>query len=126
MLAVALFDGNVVNVDFVRVEVRGPGSFTWYGRVRDYDRSDVVITVVDGMVAGGIGLASARNGQARSYQLQAIDAGRQLLQELDPALMPPEHPPDGRGTPPWLDVRRGAGKRCPSRQRRVRRHHDRL
>jgi len=99
-LALALFDGEVIAVDFVRIDVRGPGNFTWYGRVRDYDRSDVVLTVVDGRVAGGIGLASMRDGQAHSYLLNPVDESHQVLQELDPALMPPEHPPGWTGELP--------------------------
>jgi hypothetical protein len=99
-LGIALFDDDTITVDFVRIEVRGPGNFTWYGRVRDYDRSDVVLSVVDGAVAGGIGLASSRAGQARTYRLHSLRNGGQLLQELDPAQMPPDHPPGWTGVPP--------------------------
>jgi len=99
-VATTLFDGEQVLVDLVRVEVRGSNNYTWYGRVRDYDRSDVVLTVVNGQISGGIGLASSSSGQAKSYELQDLGNGQQLLQELDPALLPPEHPPGWTGEPP--------------------------
>ena len=101
-LALELFDGNVVALDRVRIESRAPGNYTWYGKVRGHPRNDVVLTVVDGYLAGSI---TAHDPDARAfakYALASAPDGTVWLRQIDTAAFPPDHPPgsERREAPP--------------------------
>ena len=92
-LAVELFDGRFVTLDRARVEVRAPGNYTWYGRVRGFGRSDAVLTVVNGYVAGSIVVVDIEARTTAAFDLLTGPDGATWLRELDPAGFPPDHPP---------------------------------
>src|SRR4051812_2208632 len=43
-LAVPLFDGETIVIERTRVDERGPGNYTWTGRVRGHAQSDALLT----------------------------------------------------------------------------------
>ena len=92
-IGVELFDGMIVVVDFVRIDRRGPGNYTWHGRVDGYDKSEAVLTVVDGKIAGTISLVDSAARIAATYQLQTNRDGTQSLRQIDPSGFPTDHPP---------------------------------
>ena len=92
-IGVELFDGMIVVVDFVRIDRRGPGNYTWHGRVDGYDKSEAVLTVVDGNIAGTISLVDSAARIAATYQLQTNRDGTQSLRQIDPSGFPTDHPP---------------------------------
>ena len=91
-IGVELFDGRLETLDLVRIEQRGGGNFTWHGRVRGYDKSEAVLTVVDGMIAGTISLVDSGARIAANYQLLSNRDGSQSLHEIDPGGFPHDHP----------------------------------
>jgi hypothetical protein len=91
-IGVELFDGKIVTVDLVRIERRGAGNYTWHGRVEGYDKSEAVLTVVDGMMAGSISLVDNGARTAASYQLLSNRDGSQALRQLNPSGFPADHP----------------------------------
>ncbi|MFO1315562.1 MAG: M12 family metallo-peptidase [Burkholderiales bacterium] len=101
-VGVELFDGRVVTLDRTRVEVRASGNYTWYGRVRGLGRSDAVLTVVDGHIAGSIVAVDANAGSTTAYELISGPDGATWLRQIDPAGFPPEHPngSEGLAAPP--------------------------
>src|SRR5262245_34245112 len=100
-LGLELFDGQVVALDRVRVEARAPGNYTWYGRVRGNARTDVVLTVVNGYVAGSITVEDPAARRFARYELASAPDGTAWLREIDPAAFPPDHPPgEPRIAPP--------------------------
>ncbi len=96
-LGVELFDGQIVTLERAGIEQRAPGNYTWQGRVRGYERSEAVLTVVDGQIAGTIVVVDAGLRSADTYQLQSRPGGTQSLRRLDPAGFPPDHPPGSEG-----------------------------
>lgn len=91
-IGVELFDGMVVVLDFVRVDRRGPGDYTWHGRVEGYDRSEAVLTVIDGHIAGTLSLVDSGARIAATYQLQTNRDGTQSLRQIDQSGFPTDHP----------------------------------
>ena len=92
-IGVELFDGMIVVVDFVRIDRRGPGNYTWHGRVDGYDKSEAVLTVVDGNIAGTISLVDSAARITATYQLQTNRDGTQSLRQIDQSGFPTDHPP---------------------------------
>ena len=92
-VGIELFDGQVVTLERGRIDQRGPGNYTWHGRVRGYDRGEAVLTVVDGHIAGTIVLVDSAVRSAETYQLQSGPDGAPSLRRLDPSGFPPDHPP---------------------------------
>jgi hypothetical protein len=82
-----------VVVDFVRIDRRGPNNYTWHGRVDGYDKSEAVLTVVDGNIAGTISLVDSAARIAATYQLQTNRDGSQSLRQIDQSGFPTDHPP---------------------------------
>ncbi len=91
-LGVELFDGVIVTLDLDRIEKRGPGNFTWTGRVRGYDRSQAILTVVNGQIAGTITLSDTAARTTATYQIQSDPNGTQSLRQLNPSGFPADHP----------------------------------
>ncbi len=94
-LGVELFDGVIVTLERVRIEARAPGNYTWYGRVRGFARSDAVLTVVDGYIAGAIVVVDEGARTSATYELVSDPGGTVWLRQLDPAGFPPDHPSGG-------------------------------
>src|SRR5262245_19788183 len=55
-IEVELFDGKVVTLERERVEPRGRGNYTWYGKIQGQDTGQAILTVVKGKIAGSITL----------------------------------------------------------------------
>src|SRR4051812_10617785 len=53
-LSIETFDGRTLIVDQERRDQRSATNYTWYGTVRGYAKSRVILTVVDGQMAGSI------------------------------------------------------------------------
>ena len=64
-IGVELFDGQVLTLDLDRVEQRGPGNYTWYGRIPGQNTGHAILTVVNGQMAGSIVLfdSGVRSGR---------------------------------------------------------------
>lgn len=92
-IGVELFDGNVVLLDVNRVERRASGDFTWYGRVEGQDRSQAVLTVIDGKIAGTITLSDSEARINEQYQLLSERDGSQSLRRINQDGFPSDHPP---------------------------------
>ena len=97
ILGVELFDGQVVTLERGRIEARAPGNYTWYGKVRGYAHGDVVLTVVDGQIAGSIVVVDTGVRASTTFELLSVAGGTQWLRQLDPAGFPPDHPPGVNG-----------------------------
>ena len=91
-LDVELFDGEIVTLDLERIENRGPGNFTWNGRVRGRDRSQAILTVVNGQMAGTITLSDTAARTSATYQIQTDRSGGHSLRRLNPSGFPSDHP----------------------------------
>jgi hypothetical protein len=107
-LGVELFDGQTVTIAKNRIERRGARNYTWHGRIPGHPDGFALITVVDGQVSGTIELGdTARGGRAR-YRVQSTSDGLTLLQEIDPAGFPADHPAGAEALAPAADVKAGA------------------
>ena len=89
-LAVDLFDGASVTLTPDRLERRAEGNYTWHGNVRGHPGGFALITVVGGRVSGMIDLGDGARGSR--FQLQSTADGLTLLQQLDGAAFPEDHP----------------------------------
>jgi len=94
-IGVELFDGVIVILELVRIERRGAGNYTWHGRVRGYEGSEAVLTVVDGEMAGTIALLDVAARTLANYELLSNRDGSQSLRQIDQSGFPPEHPSGG-------------------------------
>ena len=92
-LDVELFDGRMVTLLRDRVEQRGPGNYTWHGKVEGQDAGGAVLTVVNGRIAGSITLFDQGTRTADSYQIESRADGSLSLRHLNPNGFPPDHPP---------------------------------
>ena len=98
-LGVELFDGQIATIELQQIDRRGAQSYTWYGQVKGYAESQVVLTVVDGQIDGSIlMLDSAKRGGA-VYQIHSAADGSQVLREINQDAFPPDHPSGAAGTP---------------------------
>ncbi|MBP1633059.1 MAG: type domain protein, partial [Acidobacteria bacterium] len=86
-----LFDDTVLTGTRADLETRGPGDFTWVGRVGA--GGTAVVTVQDGAVVGRI--ADPGNG---TFTITPAAEGVHVIAEVDPATYPAEHDvPSGPG-----------------------------
>ncbi len=111
-LGVELFDGQMLTLDPDRVEQRGPNNYTWHGKVRGYARSQAILTVVDGQMAGSITYHDVEARKQRTFQIQSGPGGAQTLREIDPNAFPPDHPPgrENNRVPPQSTIAPAADK----------------
>ncbi|MEE8170329.1 MAG: hypothetical protein V3T70_07255, partial [Phycisphaerae bacterium] len=79
-LALTLFDDTQVNAVAERIIRRGPGRFTWYGRVSGEPGSLVSLTVHDGALAGVV-----RSPATGTYEITSAGAGVHRVRHLDNA-----------------------------------------
>ena len=95
---VDLFDGQQAAIDLDRFENRTASNFTWYGHVRGHSKSHVILTVVDGQMAGSIDFGDVGNHAGGRYQIGSTANGVHVLREINESAFPPDHPP-GAGDP---------------------------
>jgi hypothetical protein len=73
----------VKTVHRVRVERRGAGNLSWFGRTDGEDADDVVVTVVNGSVAAkvgtGDGAVSVNGGRLRKLEGESFTAEKELV-----------------------------------------------
>ena len=98
-LAVTLFDGEMATIEHQQVDQRGPQSYTWYGQVKGYPESQVVLTVVDGQIDGSIMMFDSAARSGAFYQIRSAADGSQSLRLIDQNAFPPDHPSGAAGTP---------------------------
>ena len=91
-IGVELFDGVIVTLDLEQIEQRGPGNFTWNGRVRGYDGGQAILTVVNGQIAGTITMSDPAARTTATYQIQSGADGAHSLRQLNPSGFPSDHP----------------------------------
>ncbi|HEX6138059.1 MAG TPA: M12 family metallo-peptidase, partial [Casimicrobiaceae bacterium] len=99
-LQVELFDGQSVTITRDRLERRGPSDFTWLGKVRGHPNGFALLTVVDGRVSGMIEPGGVGRGARARYQILSSGDGSALLQEIDAAAFPDDHPGGGEAVAP--------------------------
>ena len=92
-LGVELFDGQILTLDMSGVEQRGSNNYTWHGKVRGFDKSQAIITVVDGQVAGTITYYDIGSRKGGTYEIRTGPDGVQTLRQIDPNAFPEDHPP---------------------------------
>ena len=91
-IAVELFDGRVLTLVLDRVEQRGPGNFTWRGKVLGQGASQAILTVVAGQIAGSVVLFDSGTRTGVTYQIQSDANGAASLRLVNPNGFPPDHP----------------------------------
>ncbi len=104
-LTVELFDGVALLADLDRVEIRSAQSYSWFGKVRGLPNSRATLTVVDGILAGNLILLDDWHRLKGSYQVQYVEDGLYLLEELDTSAFPSDHPPGIDLRPPIPPMR---------------------
>jgi len=104
-ISVDLFDADTVTLTPERLERRGEGNYTWHGKLKDHPNGFAMITVVDGNVSGMIELGDNSRGARTRYQLQSTSDGLTLLQEIDSAAFPEDHPATGELVAPVDNVK---------------------
>jgi hypothetical protein len=82
-----LFDDVVLTADVEHYETRGPGSFTWKGRLRGMPAGHATFVATDGVVAGTVFAEGA------VFEVTAAGNGLYDVRELDPAAFPSDDPP---------------------------------
>ena len=83
-ISLALFDGEQIEARLGRLDSRDDDSYSWLGWTPGEDVSDVVLTVVDGVMMGTI----YRDDQ--TFLLRAITRTVYELMEVDVSRLPPE------------------------------------
>ena len=91
-LRVDLFDGQAVSIAKERLERRADADYTWHGRVPGHPQGYALITVVNGQASGTIELGDAGPGARTRYRIETTADGVSLLQQIDAASFPDDHP----------------------------------
>ena len=91
-IRVDLFDGQAVSVTRDRLERRADADYTWHGRLPGHPRGYALITIVNGQVSGTIELGDAGPGARTRYRIETTADGVPLLQQIDAASFPDDHP----------------------------------
>lgn len=91
-LTLEFFDGTSLVIVATKVESRGQGNFTYFGKVRGNPKSEAILTVVGGHLTAMITLQEPR-GQSKAYRVESQPGIGHWLQELDPHAYPADHPP---------------------------------
>ena len=92
-LSVDLFDGVALLADLDRVDIRGAQNYSWFGSVRGLPNSRATLTVVNGILAGNLIVLDDWNRVKGSYQIQSAGDGLYVLEEVNQAAFPADHPP---------------------------------
>jgi hypothetical protein len=91
-VGVELFDGAVAPLDLSLFEQRSPTNYTLHGRIAGSEKSQAVLTVVDGKLAGMVTLVDEGAGHVQTFSLVPTADGAYRLREIAPAGMPSDHP----------------------------------
>lgn len=86
-LVLNLFEDTVYTAVLDRVEFNPGGDFTWLGHLKNVPRSQVILVVGDGAVAGNITMPSG------FFQVRYAGNGVHAVCEIDQSAFPPELPP---------------------------------
>ncbi len=86
-LRLRLFPDVILEAREGRTEMHGPGRRSWFGRIEGRERSQAVLAVVDGFLAGNIRVDD------KLYQIRSAPDGEQTVTEIDLAVFPDELPP---------------------------------
>lgn len=91
-IGVQLFNGDVVPLDLTVLEQRGDNSFTYVGKVRGSEKSQAVLTVVDGRLAGSVTMVDEATQTTTNYVIVPNADGSTTLRQVNEATLPPDHP----------------------------------
>jgi hypothetical protein len=91
-IGIELFDGQVVAANVELFEQRSPTNYTLHGAIPGSDKSQVVLTVVDGKIAGTVTLVDEATAVNRTYLLVPNADASYSLREINPAGLPEDHP----------------------------------
>lgn len=80
-----LFPDVVVQAEKSYVELRGDESYSWFGRVQGDPESNVILSVVDGKLAGMV----MQDG--KMFRINTLASGNYEITEVDQSSFPPEH-----------------------------------
>ena len=110
LIAFPLFDGETIVLERERLEVRGPGNYTWYGSIPGSPLSTAIITVVDGAVAGSLSLIDGKDLSLRRFLIRRDVDGGHVLRRLEMSAFPLEARPTPQriGTKPGLPLEKDA------------------
>ena len=86
-VALNLFPDAILRAVRTDVEYRGPGRYTWHGRVEGPGPSQVTLVVENGDLAGNVRVAG------RSFQIRPLGGGLHTIREIDEAAFPEDEAP---------------------------------
>lgn len=94
-----LFPDVTLSATKVRIEWRSAKAYTWFGHLKGYDHSQVILVVEDGIMAGNI------TADGKIYQIRFVAGGIHAVREINQAAFPEELPPiPANPTPDELKV----------------------
>ena len=85
-IRIRAFDDVALLVQFIRTERFGKNGYAYFGTVSGAAFSSVVIVEENGVVSGNINVLD------KKYQIRHAGAAGHILQQIDPAAFPPDHP----------------------------------
>ncbi len=91
-MRVDLFDGQAVVITKERFERRADTNYTWHGRLPGHPHGYALISVVNGQVSGTIELGDTGPTARTRYRIETTADGVALLQQIDAASFPDDHP----------------------------------
>jgi len=94
-LSVELFDGQQIAIDLSRVETHGANSYSLYGQIRGHNKSYAILSVVNGQMSATIEFGETGSRGGGRFQVNGSSNGVHVLQQIDPASFPPDHPAGG-------------------------------
>ena len=94
-VTVELFDGQQIAIDLSRVETHGANSYSLYGQIRGHNKSYAILSVVNGQMSATIEFGETGSRGGGRFQVNGSSNGVHVLQQIDPASFPPDHPAGG-------------------------------
>lgn len=70
-----------------RIEMRSSSRYTWYGHIQEVERSQVILVIENGSLAGSI------MTPGEQYQIRDIGGGVHAIYEIDQSALPPHADP---------------------------------
>jgi hypothetical protein len=89
-IALNFFDDVTITAARERVEHRSEGRYTWFGEVSGKEFSDVVLTIENGDLVGGVRI------DGKLYRVEPLWDGLHIVRQLDPSAFPRESSADVR------------------------------
>ncbi len=90
-LSLELFDGKTITIDKMKMDNRAGDNYTWYGKIREFEKGEAVLTVVNGQLAGQVTLVDEVTHTSGTYTIESVDGELYTLQEHDYSNIP-DHP----------------------------------